>query len=174
MTGITPRTKATVLKYYTKTESDSNYAGRVSTDASIAGLEGEIAALGDTLVNLGLVTGGVGTYSLFSSVVLGGGVSVEFSKCMKLSGEQTLTGSITFTNNNHTFAGATPTEISHLSTVSSNIQTQLNTKAPLASPAFTGNPTLGGQSLATVNQIPSLTPYALLDTPAFIGVPTLN
>ena len=137
--------------YYTKTQSDSNYAGRVSTEASLTGLEGEIAALGDTLVDLGLVTGGVGGFSLFSSVALGGGVSAEFSRCMKLSGEQTLSGSIMFTTNNHKFSGASPTEISYLSTVSSNIQTQLNTKAPLASPAFTGTATLDGKTLATTD-----------------------
>ena len=151
-----------------------NYAGKATTEASLTGLEREIATLSDMLVDLGLVTGAVCAYSLFSSVVLGGGVSAEFSRCMKLSGEQTLTGSITFTHNNHTFAGPTPTEISHLNTVSSNIQTQLNTKAPLASPAFTGNPTLDGQTLATGNQIPSLTSYAPLDSPAFTGTPTMS
>ena len=36
-------------------------------DIAICGLEGEIAALGDTLVDLGLVAGGRGTFSLFSS-----------------------------------------------------------------------------------------------------------
>ena len=41
-----------------------NYAGKTSTEASLSGLEGEIAALGETLVDLGLVTGGVGAYSL--------------------------------------------------------------------------------------------------------------
>ena len=114
MTGTTPKTTSddryytksqSDSNYYTKTESDLNYASRVSTEASLTGLEGEIAALGDTLVDLGLVTGGVGTYSLFSSVVLGDGVSAEFARCMKLSGEQTLSGSITFTSNSHTFAG---------------------------------------------------------------------
>ena len=160
--------------YYTKTQSDTNYAGKATTEASLTGLEGEIAGLSDMLVDLGLVTGGVGTYSLFSSVVLGGGVSAEFSRCMKLSGEQTLTGSITFTHNNHTFAGATPTEIGHLSGVSANIQTQLSSKASLTSPVFAGTPTLNGQTLATVNQIPSLTAYAPLDNPAFTGTASLG
>ena len=128
--------------YYTKTQSDANYAGKVSTETSLAGLEGEIAGLSDMLVDLGLVTGGVGTYSLFSSVILGGGVSAEFSRCMKLSGEQSLLGSITFTNDNYTFAGATPTEISQLRGITGNIQLQLNTKA-------------------SSSQIPSLAGYAI-------------
>jgi hypothetical protein len=44
--------------------------------------------------------------------------------------------------------------------------------APLASPALTGNPTFGGNTLATVNQIPSLAGYAPLDSPALTGSPT--
>ena len=132
----------------------------MSTDASIATLEGEIAALSETLVDLGLVTGGVGAFSLFSSVVLGGGVSVELSRCMRLSGQQSLTGNITCSSDRYTFSGATPTQLSYLGSVTSNIQAQLNNKAPLGSPAFTGTATLGGQTLATINQIPSLTGYA--------------
>ena len=42
-------------------------------------------------MNLGLVTGGVGVFTLFSTVALGGGMSAELSKRAKLSGEQTLT-----------------------------------------------------------------------------------
>jgi hypothetical protein len=44
--------------------------------------------------------------------------------------------------------------------------------APLASPVFTGNPTYGGNTLATVNQIPSLAGYAPLASPALTGSPT--
>jgi hypothetical protein len=44
--------------------------------------------------------------------------------------------------------------------------------APLASPAFTGNPTYGGNTLATVNQIPSVAGYAPLNSPALTGIPT--
>ena len=51
---------------------------------------------------------------------------------------------------------------------------QLTAYAPLASPAFTGTATLGGQTLATVNQIPSLTSYAPLANPAFTGTATLD
>ena len=49
-------------------------------------------------MDLGPVTGGVGAFSLFSSVVLGGGGSVERSRLMRLSREQTLTSNITFTS----------------------------------------------------------------------------
>ena len=142
--------------YYSKTYCDSTYATIVSTDASIATLEGEIATLGETLVDLGLVTGGIGTFSLFSSVVMGGGVSVERSRCMRLSGQQSLMGNISFTSDRYTFAGATPTQLSYLGSVTSDIQTQLNNKAPLANQAFTGTATLGGQHIATTNQILSM------------------
>ena len=63
--------------YYTKTQSENNYytktyfAGKICTETYLTGLEGEIAGLGDTLVDLGLVTGGVGEFSLFSPVALG-------------------------------------------------------------------------------------------------------
>lgn len=35
----------------------------------------------------------------------------------------------------------------HLSTITSDVQSQLNTKSPLASPAFTGTPTIGGSNV---------------------------
>ena len=44
----------------------------------------------------------------------------------------------------------------------------------MASPAFTGIATLGGETLATTNQIPSLTAYASLASPAFTGPATLG
>lgn len=44
----------------------------------------------------------------------------------------------------------TATEIGYLDGVTSAIQTQLNAKAPLASPAFTGSATLDGTGLATL------------------------
>jgi trimeric autotransporter adhesin len=47
-----------------------------------------------------------------------------------------------------THANATTDEVNFLSGVTSAIQTQLNTKAPLASPAFTGNPTAPTQLLS--------------------------
>ena len=118
------------------------YAGKVNTESSLAILEGEIAALSDTLVKLGLVTGGIGVFSLFSSVALGGGVSVEISRCMRLSGQQYLTGNITFTSDRYTFAGATPTQLSYFGSVTSDIQAQLNNKAPLTNKAFKGTATL--------------------------------
>lgn len=56
--------------------------------------------------------------------------------------------------------------------------------APLASPAFTGTATIGGQQIATVNQIPSLSgylttsaassTYATIASPALTGTATLN
>jgi hypothetical protein len=37
-----------------------------------------------------------------------------------------------------------------------------------------GTPTLGGQTLATVKQIPTLTGYAPIASPAFTGTATLG
>jgi hypothetical protein len=51
--------------------------------------------------------------------------------------------------------GATPTEIGYLSGVTSSIQTQIGTKAPIASPTFTGTataPTFNGSGL-TISQL---------------------
>ena len=53
---------------------------------------------------------------------------------------------------------------------SSSLTTQLGSYAPLASTAFTGTATLGGQTLATTNQIPSLTGYlqqSILHSPVY-------
>ena len=124
------------------------------------------------MVDLGLVTGVVGAFSLSSIVALSGGVDEESNKCIKLSREHTLKEKISFLANSCTFVGAIPTEISYLHAVSSNIQTQLNNKASLASPAFTGTASLGGQHIATTNQIHSLTVYAPLVGPPFNGAAT--
>ena len=45
---------------------------------------------------------------------------------------------------------ASTAELNHVTGVTSAIQTQLNTKAPLASPALTGTPTIGGANIPVV------------------------
>ena len=65
-------------------------------------------------MDLGLVSGGVGAFSLFIRVSLGGGVDREL---------KTLKNHVSFTSDSYTFAGA---KISELHSVSSNIQTHLN------------------------------------------------
>jgi len=46
-------------------------------------------------------------------------------------------------------AGVSPTELATLEGVTSNIQTQINLKSPLASPTFTGTVTIGGVAYPT-------------------------
>jgi len=46
-------------------------------------------------------------------------------------------------------AGVSPTELATLDGVTSNIQTQINLKSPLASPTFTGTVTIGGVAYPT-------------------------
>ena len=58
--------------------------------------------------------------------------------------------------------------------VQSAINLGLSPYAKLASPAFTGTPTYNSQTLATVNQIPSITGLAPLASPALTGTATLN
>jgi len=55
---------------------------------------------------------------------------------------------------------ATTTELNYVDGVTSNIQTQIDTKAPLASPTFTGTPTVPG--------------YATLANPTFTGSVNIN
>ena len=55
---------------------------------------------------------------------------------MKLQGQNNLTGNITSNSDTYTFYGSKPSEISYLSGVTSNIQTQLNNK--LSSSALNG------------------------------------
>lgn len=68
------------------------------------------------------------------------GLNVGSGKTLALAGTLALTGNVTA-------GGATisPTELSYLDNVSSNIQTQLNAKANSASPTFTG--TIAGAAM---------------------------
>jgi hypothetical protein len=60
-----------------------------------------------------------------------------------------ITGAVTATHtelNKIDGVTATTAELNYVDGVTSNVQTQLNTKAPLASPTFTGNPIVPTQS----------------------------
>jgi hypothetical protein len=61
------------------------------------------------------------------------GVNVGSGKTLAVAGTLSLTGNVSANG-----ATISPTELSYLDTVSSNIQTQLNAKSPSASPTFTG------------------------------------
>ena len=79
------------------------------------------------------------------------------------------------------------TELNYVDGVTSAIQTQINTKAPLASPTFTGTPTLPTGTIATTqsasNNSTAVATTAYVDTadalkanlasPTFTGTPTL-
>lgn len=74
-------------------------------------------------------------------------------------------------------ASVSATEVSYLNGVTSAIQTQLNLKAPLASPALTGNPTAPTQSVGNDSTRIATTAFinnefAPLASPALTGVPT--
>jgi len=77
----------------------------------------------------------------------------------------------------------TSTEFQYINTLSSNAQTQLNSKAPVASPTFTGTvsgitaamvgaPSGSGTSTGTNTGDQDLAPYATLASPALTGSPT--
>ena len=65
------------------------------------------------------------------------GLNVGTSKTIAVGGTLALTGSITANG-----ATISPTELSYIDNVSSNIQTQLNAKAPTAAATFTGATTV--------------------------------
>ena len=80
------------------------------------------------------------------------------SKWDKLAGTVDLSGYVTTATANATYQPkgdyATKAELANKANTSA-----LSAYAPLANPAFTGTATLGGQNIATVNQIPDLTSY---------------
>jgi hypothetical protein len=75
------------------------------------------------------------------------GLNVGSGKTLAVAGTMALTGNVTANG-----ATISPTELSYLDTVSSNIQTQLNAKAPSAGPTFTGTVVLPSTtSIGTVS-----------------------
>ena len=75
------------------------------------------------------------------------GLNVGSGKTLAVAGTMALTGNVTANG-----ATISPTELSYLDTVSSNIQTQLNAKSPSANPTFTGTVVLPSTtSIGTVS-----------------------
>jgi len=75
------------------------------------------------------------------------GLNVGSGKTLAFAGTMALTGNVTANG-----ATISPTELSYLDTVSSNIQTQLNAKSPSANPTFTGTVVLPSTtSIGTVS-----------------------
>lgn len=75
------------------------------------------------------------------------GAGTTKSTGLQLSGLTASRALVTDASKNLTSSSVTSTELGYLSGVTSAIQTQLNAKAPLASPTFTGTVTLPGASL---------------------------
>ena len=70
------------------------------------------------MVALGIATVVNGVLTAVTESIQAGAVATALAKCMKLSGAQTLTGSITLSSgSNYTFCGALPSEIGYLSGV---------------------------------------------------------
>ena len=65
-------------------------------EGAISELELELGRTEEKMVSLGLLTTSSGVFFDFSAGALGGTMSVELSTCMKLSGQQSLTGNIIF------------------------------------------------------------------------------
>lgn len=95
---------------------------------------------------------------------------------VKLAGSQTITGAKTFTGTTvlptATSVGTvSSTEISYLDGVTSAIQTQINAKAPLASPALTGTPTSPTAVAGTNTTQVSTTAFVTAAISAIVGAP---
>ena len=107
------------------------------------------------MVVLGIATLVNGVLTAVTESIEAGAVATALAKCMKLSGAQTLTGSITLSSgNNYTFCGALPSEIGYLSDVTSGIQTQLNNCITSIPTNFT-TLTLNSKTVPTTDQLPS-------------------
>ena len=123
--------------------------GKWVTQAVAGGVAGDIA----------LGTGTTGSY--VSTLVAGTGITLTNN-----SGESaTPTVAVNTSTIQARVANVTDTEIGYLDGVTSAIQTQIDTKAPLASPTFTGTVTIPSGA--------SISGFAPLASPTFTGTPTL-
>ena len=109
---------STLTADYRSTSTDASYASQ----AEFTTLQGEITTIQEQMVALGIATLVNGVLTAVIERIQVGAVATALAKCMKLSGAQTLTGSITLSSgNNYTFCGALPSEIGCLSGVTSGI-----------------------------------------------------
>jgi hypothetical protein len=140
-------------------DADNTPAGELKGGDFCLVLEGGQAGYGYVCSNTGTVTIGSTniTYVAFNAakaVVAGNGLQ-ELTP-----GELSIDTSITQTR----VSGVSDTEIGYLDGVTSAIQTQLNAKAPTASPTFTGTVTVAANGIAftdgtqTAEGVPSRTP----------------
>ena len=135
-----------VASHYTQTQSDARYTrtannlSELTATASTARSNiGASPTANPTFT--GTVTIPTDGLNYAGTVVTASGAEIN-----KLEGATATTAEL------NKLAGATAStaELNHVTGVTSAIQTQLNTKAPLASPALTGTPTIGGASIPVV------------------------
>ena len=100
-TGIRDWIKELLLKYvltttltaeYKPTGADATYASQIEFTT----LQGEITTIQEQMVALGIATVVNGVLTAVTESIQAGAVATALAKCMKLSGTQTLTGSITW------------------------------------------------------------------------------
>lgn len=163
--SFTDTTTNTVYTYRTYNPSNGNMVG-VSPDPSLGGGVGvtghsvKQAKSGGSRVkyfqadhfgNLILAVGASSTISLLGTTTLSAGAIFSYATAS--------TAAYFDSGKNLISSATTGTELNYVSGVTSAIQTQLNSKAPLASPVFTGSVTLpntgsatdGGSNLGTLD-----------------------
>ena len=87
-----------------------------------------ISSLQSQLITLGIGAIVSGVFNFVDNIVSAAVLSAQIATCFKLGGTQTFTSNITSANDNYTFLGAVPSKYSYISNVSSDIQSQLNSK----------------------------------------------
>jgi hypothetical protein len=172
----------------------NHFCGGTSTCFSINGSTGAITtpSISGMTTPLSTAQGGTGAGSTLTGYVYANGSSAHTASTTipwtALSGAPampagTIVGTTdTQTLTNKTVDGVAPATLAYMDATSS-VQTQLNAKAPLASPALTGTPTAPTQAITTNNTdiattaavTTALSSYAPLAAPTFTGATmTLN
>lgn len=142
-------TESASATYLSKTDAQSTYqpVGDYATNTALTqGLAGKADTA--TLANYLPIAGGTITGNLTVSGTLTGTLTGSATKATQDAAGNVITTTY-----------ATKAELANKADMSA-----LSAYAPLANPAFTGTATLGGQTIATVNQIPDVSNY-IVNTP---------
>ena len=115
------------------TETVNSVAKTYTTISTTEGLQSEITAnttaitaTQNELNTLGIASLVKGLFTFTSKIIRTSVLASEIAKCMKLQGQNNLTGNLTSSSDTYTFYGAKSSHISYLSNVSSYIQGQIN------------------------------------------------
>ena len=122
------------------------------TDGGVPPTFGQVPSVDHNLIVIVMISNGVvlaNTLHNSESGVKGGSITID-----QVTGLQGQLDGKAPSSHTHTVANIT------------DLTSTLAAYAPLANPAFTGTATLGGQTIATVNQIPSLDGYLTSSTAA--------